>query len=92
VPASESRTPTPLPLPRSLADHGAIRRELVALYRQAKAGSIDPPLLGRLVHLLSILAGLIRDTDIEQRLARLEAIAPPEPPWPGEKSHGAVIN
>ena len=81
MPAHESRAPTPLPLPRSLKDHRAIRRELASLYRQAKGGSIDPPLLGRLVHLLSVLAGIIRDTEVEARLAALERAARGEHEW-----------
>jgi hypothetical protein len=68
-------------LPRSLKDHRAIRRELVALYGQGKRGLIDPKLLGRLAHVLSLLAGLVRDIDLEARLAALEHQAALER-WP----------
>ena len=47
-----------LPLPRSLATRAAIRRELIQVYRQTKGGLLPPEMTGRLVHLLSILAGL----------------------------------
>ena len=62
---------------------------MVSLYRQAKRGMVDPPLLGRLVHLLSVLAGVIRDTDFEQRLAALEAAARDDPNWPAVATNGA---
>jgi hypothetical protein len=89
MPAAEDKSPDPLPLPRSLRDHRAIRRELAALYRQAKSGRIDPPLLGRLVHLLSVLGGIIRDIDLEARLARLEEqTAEPDLPRPAVNGRG----
>jgi hypothetical protein len=52
---TKSSTPT---LPRSLATKSAIRRELIALYRSVKSGQLPPEMSGRLVHLLSVLAGL----------------------------------
>jgi hypothetical protein len=55
-----------------LCGHRWIRLELTRLYRQGKAGRIDSALLGRLVHLLSVLGGIIRDTEFEARLAALE--------------------
>jgi hypothetical protein len=60
------------PLPRSLATIGAIRREMVKLYRDAKAGKHDVQLVGRLVHLLNSLVALDRDHGFEERLDRLE--------------------
>jgi hypothetical protein len=64
--------PNGLPLPRSLATVGAVRRELVALYRQTKGGQIEPHTAGRLTHQLSVLVGIIRDHELEQRIAALE--------------------
>ena len=84
----EHKSPDPLPLPRSLRDHRAIRRELTALYRQGKSGRIDPALLGRLVHLLSVLGGVIRDVEFEERLRRLEEAADADANWP-RQAHGA---
>jgi len=89
VTAAEDKKPDPLPLPRSLRDHRAIRREMTALYRQGKAGRIDPALLGRLVHLLNVLAGIIRDVEFEERLVRLEDAASSDPDWLGPTSNGA---
>jgi hypothetical protein len=69
TPRAENGTP----LPRSLATIGAIRREMVRLYRDAKAGKHDPQLIGRLVHLLNSLVALDRDHGFEERLNMLEA-------------------
>jgi len=50
-------------------------------------------LLGRLVHLLSTLANIIRDTEFERRLAALEEAAAEDPGWPrpanGARRHAA---
>jgi len=62
-------------LPRSLNGHRAIRRELVALYREAKAGQVDPALTGRLVHLLATLSNTIEKHELEDRITTLEAAA-----------------
>lgn len=59
-------------LPRSLNSHRAIRRELVALYREAKGGTVDPQLCGRLVHLLNTLSSTIERHEFEDRIAALE--------------------
>jgi hypothetical protein len=67
-----TKGPNGLPLPRSLASVGAIRRELVALYRQTKGGQVDPQTAGRLTHQLSVLVGIMRDHDLEVRIATLE--------------------
>jgi hypothetical protein len=72
-------------LPRSLATIRDVRREMAAIYREAKGGRIDPQLLGRLVHTLNSLVALDRDHTFEQRIAALEAAlaghgaAPPKP-------------
>jgi hypothetical protein len=76
------KTPKPLPPPRRLRDHRDIKRELSRLYRGALAGRIDGQLLGRLVHLLATLASLLRDVELEARLAALEEQASGEA-WPG---------
>ena len=60
------------PSPARLRDHRTIRRELVALYRQAKRGLIEPALVGRLTHILNSLAAIARDVEFEERLATLE--------------------
>jgi hypothetical protein len=77
--AKDNSRPAPLPRVRALNDLRAIRVECAILYRQAKRGLIDPALFGRLVHCLSVLATITRDSDIEARLDRLEAAG--EPSW-----------
>jgi hypothetical protein len=42
------------------------------LYGQGKRGEVDPVLLGKLVHLLSTLANVIKDSGFEERLEALE--------------------
>jgi hypothetical protein len=74
----------PTPPPRSLRTVKGIRLELTRLYGEGKRGEVDPQLLGRLVHLLSTLAAIVRDTEVEARLAALEAAAELEhvdAPW-----------
>jgi hypothetical protein len=61
------------PLPRSLATIAAIRREMVRVYRDAKAGRHDVQLIGRLCHILNSLVALDRDHGFEARLAALES-------------------
>jgi hypothetical protein len=65
-------TATPLPLPRTLATPRAVKRELISLYRQGKAGRVEPILLGKLAHILNSLTAMHRDIEIDQRLAALE--------------------
>lgn len=64
--------PNGLPLPRSLASLGEIRRELVNIYRLAKGGQIDPTLFGRLTHCLNTMASILKGHEFEQRLEALE--------------------
>jgi hypothetical protein len=52
---------------------------MIALYRQAKRGLVDPSLLGRLAHLLSLIGGVIRDVELEARIRALEEAAELEP-------------
>jgi hypothetical protein len=73
MPVAKKEPPNPLPIPAGLSDHRGVKREMIALYRQAKRGLIDPALLGRLAHLLSLIGGAIRDVEHEARIAKLEA-------------------
>ncbi len=49
------------------------RRYLARLVNETRAGKVDPQLAGKLGYLVNILIGCIKDTDIEERLAKLEA-------------------
>jgi hypothetical protein len=63
------------------------------MYRKAARGAITWQDVGAAARVLREIRQCLESSDVELRLARLEAIAPPEPPWPGEKSaHGPLIN
>jgi hypothetical protein len=64
--------PGTTPIPRALKDARAVRRELVALYKQTKRYQIEPQLAGRLTHILNSIAALDQHVLIEQRLAEIE--------------------
>lgn len=49
-----------------------VRRELVKIYEMAKAGSMSTQDAGRLTYILQSLAAMIRDSDLEERLKKLE--------------------
>jgi hypothetical protein len=63
------------PPPAALDGLRGVRRELVRLYREAKMGLHDPQIVGRLAHILSIMAGVTKDHEFEQRLDALEQAA-----------------
>ncbi len=46
--------------------------ELAKLYREARAKKLDLTDAKGLAYLLSVLTGLVKDTDIERRIAALE--------------------
>jgi hypothetical protein len=56
-----------------LRDIRGVRRELVRLFREGKAGLIDPQLFGRLTHCLNTLQAIDRGAMLEERLATVEA-------------------
>ncbi len=49
-----------------------IRRELVKIYEEAKTGRISTQDAGRLTYMLQTLVGMIRDSDLEERIKKLE--------------------
>jgi hypothetical protein len=49
-----------------------VRRELQKVYGDAKAGRISTQDGSRLVFMLQSLAGMIRDSDLEERIKKLE--------------------
>ncbi len=59
---------------RDLTTPGAIRIEMVRIYKQARAGFVNPQDYSRYVNGLKELCAVIRDTDIEARIKALEAI------------------
>lgn len=48
------------------------RRELARVYRQARRGEINTQDMSRFANLLQTMVGMIRDSDLEARIAELE--------------------
>jgi len=49
-----------------------VRSEMAKLYREARAGEIDPQDMTRFVYALRSIGELIRDEDLERRIEALE--------------------
>jgi hypothetical protein len=60
------------PSQKSLHNVRGIRVELVRLYREGKAGLVDPILLGRLTTCLNVIQGMDNGTLADQRLTEIE--------------------
>lgn len=60
------------PAPRSLSGLRGIRRQLVACYRETKAGMLDQKLAGRLTYILNSLAAIDNGAALEARIEALE--------------------
>lgn len=54
---------------KTLAD---IRRYLAGLINRVEAGEVDPSVMSKLAYVSNVLAGIIKDSDIEARIERLE--------------------
>ena len=67
---------TVCPSPRSRMRLGTVRecrRELAKLYVEARRGTIEPSDATRLAYLLTSLANMISDSEMEERIEALEA-------------------
>ena len=72
VPSRESVDLLP-PTPKiDLRDPHAVRRELAAVYRDARAGRLDASAATRLGYLLSLLLRAFETTELQDRLEALE--------------------
>jgi hypothetical protein len=58
---------------KQLANLRGVRRQLVQLFREAKAGMIDPTLFGRLVNALNVVQAIDNGKLIDERMDALEA-------------------
>lgn len=67
-----SGTATPTPRKIKLNTLEDVRREMAAVYREARGGRIDTSEAGRLAYILTNIGKLIEATEIEQRLLQLE--------------------
>ena len=66
---------SPRRLRLKLATVEDVRRELGRVYREARAGQRNVSDASRLAHVLAVLARLIEGSDLEKRIAALEAAA-----------------
>jgi hypothetical protein len=64
--------PTPTGRRTKLGNIREIRAELARVYRKAKSAEIDTTTATRLTYILTQLANLTMDSDIEERLTQLE--------------------
>ena len=48
------------------------RRELARVYKLGRKGEMDTQSMSRFANVLQIMVGMIRDTELEERLGRLE--------------------
>ena len=72
----EGEVLTPRATPRSRLRLGKVRdcrRELGRLYVEARSGTIETSTATRLAYMLTSLANMIRDTELEKRIGMLEA-------------------
>lgn len=49
-----------------------IRRYLAGLINRVEAGEVDPSVMSKLAYVSNVLAGIIKDSDIESRITELE--------------------
>jgi hypothetical protein len=68
----QSGDTTTVQIPRSLKNARDCRREMVALYKQAKRRQIEPHLAGRLIFILNSIVGVDQGAGIDERLRQLE--------------------
>jgi hypothetical protein len=54
--------------------HGlrGVRKQLVQLFREGKAGLIDPALLGKLIHACNVLQNMDSNRLLEERISEIE--------------------
>ena len=51
---------------------GDVRRYLASILNRIESGELDPAVGGRCAYIANILAGCIKDSELESRIAKLE--------------------
>ena len=64
--------PTPKIAARRLNSIREVRREMSRVYCEARNGTLRTDVATRLIYMLTALSTLIRDSELEQRVAELE--------------------
>jgi hypothetical protein len=74
LPPQDDQAEAPIPRQRQgrLDTTTKLRREVVSLYREARAGKLDPLSAWRLGSLLMLACRMIESSEIEERLAAVE--------------------
>jgi len=73
-PQGVGKSPSPTPLSRlRLGTVRECRREMARLYIEARRGEVETSTATRLAYMLTSLANMIRDSELEKRIAALEA-------------------
>jgi len=67
--------PTPAKLRPRLANIKDVRREIAAVYKEARTGVIPTQEATRLVYMLIALGNMIKDSELEQRISELEKLS-----------------
>ena len=72
---SPSSQPAPTPSRRRLrlTTVGGVRREMAAVYTDARSGRLDPTAASKLTYMLTSIAKVMEVSDFEARIAALEA-------------------
>ncbi len=73
----KTRPPAPRVYRRRLANLTNVRTALADVLRRLEAGEVETGQARALIYGLSVLAGIIQGTDLEQRIAALEAKGKP---------------
>lgn len=63
---------TPRSVARRLTNIREVRREMAKVYAEARTGQLRTDVATRLVYILTQLSNLIRDSELEERVAQLE--------------------
>jgi hypothetical protein len=69
---TKDNSTTPTPRVNSLNSIRDCTLELQRVYRQTRKGDLDTGTAKALTYILSVLVGMKRDSDIEERVTRLE--------------------
>jgi hypothetical protein len=72
--ARAPRTPLSKGERKALSKIEHVRSELSSLYRQSKSGQIPIANASRLAYMLGLLAGIIKDSTIEERMTNIETL------------------
>ena len=71
--APDAATPTPRRYRCRLSTVGNVSAEIAKIYREARSGAIPVDHASKYAHILSIIGRIIETSDLERRVADMEA-------------------